>query len=148
MLEWMDEGVVREFESIAGGDRRGRQRDDAEGKGNDGNKAGPFDFIHLNLVSTQSHLNRVLADWSDRGKVIIASDSSLAWGFSREALIKLAADERNLVVLTERSDGGSGWAGSLWEQWKEKTSGSTGEEKAATSWQDVSLGGQHVQLEV
>ena len=147
MLEWMDEGVVREFESIAGGDRRGRQRDDAEGKGNDGNKAGPFDFIHLNLVSTQSHLNRVLAD-GDRGKVILASDSSLAWGFSREALVKLAADERNLVVLTERSDGGSGWAGSLWQQWKERTSGGAGEEKVVAGWQDVSLEGQQVHLEV
>jgi len=147
MLEWMDEGVVREFESIAGGDRRGnRQRDDAEGKGNDGNKAGPFDFLHLNLVSTQGHLNRILNDGNERGKVIIASDSSLGWGFSREALMRLASDQKNLVVLTERSDGKLGWAGSLWQQWKEKT-GSGGEAKA-TGWQEVSLDGQQAELEV
>ncbi|RPA94648.1 hypothetical protein L873DRAFT_1700758 [Choiromyces venosus 120613-1] len=147
MLEWMDEGVVREFESIAGGDRRGnRQRDDAEGKGNDGNKAGPFDFLHLNLVSTQGHLNRILNDGNERGKVIIASDSSLGWGFSREALMKLASDERNLVVLTERSDGKLGWAGNLWQQWKEKTN--SGKEAKATGWQDISLDGQQAELDI
>lgn len=147
MLEWMDEGVVREFESIAGGDRRGnRQRDDAEGKGNDGNKAGPFDFLHLNLVSTQGHLNRILNDGNERGKVIIASDSSLGWGFSREALMRLASDQKNLVVLTERSDGKLGWAGNLWQQWKEKTS--SGGEAKATGWQEVSLDGQHAELDV
>ena len=51
--------------------------------------------------------------------MILISDSSLAWGFSRGALAKLAANGRNLVVLAERSSGGPGWAGSLWQQRKE-----------------------------
>lgn len=120
MLEWMDEGVVREFEAIAGGEKRGNRHGGNDngggGKGDNGNKAGPFDFTHLNLVSTHGHLSRVLNDGNERGKVIIASDSSLGWGFSREILMKLASDEKNLVILTERDDGK---VGSLWSEWKE-----------------------------
>ena len=41
MLEWMDEGVVCEFEPIAGGDRRDRPRGSAEGNGSKRDKAGP-----------------------------------------------------------------------------------------------------------
>ena len=40
MLEWM-EGVVCEFEPIAGGDRRDRPRGSAEGNGSKRDKAGP-----------------------------------------------------------------------------------------------------------
>lgn len=109
----MDEGVVREFESIAGGGRRGRPRGSAEENDNKRDKASSSDFIRLSLVSTQSFLKRVLAD-EGRGKVILAPGLNLAGGFSREALVKLVANERYLVVLAERSGGGPGWAGSRW----------------------------------
>jgi len=79
-----------------------------------------YHFLHLNLVSTQGHLNRILKDRNEREKVIIASDSSQGWGFSREALMRLASDPKNLVVLTERLDGKQGWVGNLWQQWEEK----------------------------
>lgn len=150
MLEWMDEGVVREFEAIAGGEKRGnRGGNDGSGggKGNDGNKAGPFDFTHLNLVSTQGHLSRILNDGSERGKVIIASDLSLGWGFSREVLIKLASDEKNLVVLTERGDGKVGWARSLWDEWKEGV-GHGPEEKFPVPGQEIPMKGKRAQLDV
>lgn len=150
MLEWMDEGVVREFEAIAGGEKRGNRGGNdggGGGKGNDGNKAGPFDFTHLNLVSTQGHLSRILNDGSERGKVIIASDSSLGWGFSREVLIKLAGDEKNLVVLTERGEGKVGWAGSLWDEWKEGV-GHGPEEKLPVPGQEIPMKGKRAQLDV
>ena len=125
MLEWMDEAVVREFESIAekssrgGGRRRGDQDNkDAE---TSGNKAGPFDFLYLNLISTPRQLAKTLNSNDGRGKVIIASDSSLEWGFSRDALLKLANDNKNVVVLTERGEGKSGLVGRLWQGWKEAT---------------------------
>ena len=54
--------TAKKVGSIAGGDRRGRQRGDAEGKDNDRNRDGPFDFVNLYWVSTQSHRNRVLSD--------------------------------------------------------------------------------------
>lgn len=116
MLEWMDEGVVKEFESIGGGEKgnRRRQGDDS------GNKAGPFDFLHLNLISSPHQLSRVLHS-ENRGKVILASDASLDWGFSRDAILKLADDEKNLIVMTERAEGQSGLAGQIWQSWKDST---------------------------
>ncbi|KAL7274452.1 hypothetical protein RUND412_002645 [Rhizina undulata] len=134
MLEWMDDGVVKEFESIAGGEknnvfnrrRDGPNKNDQDAKG--GNKAGPFDFLHLNLVSSQSQLLRILNDGTAGGRVILASDTSLGWGFSKEVLVKLAADEKNLLVLTEKTEGKIGWAGSIWQGWKEKTGKMKGED--------------------
>ncbi|KAI5820210.1 beta-lactamase-like protein [Pyronema omphalodes] len=127
MLEWMDEAVVREFESIAEkssrGNRNDRRNESKEGQNETtGNKAGPFDFLYLNLVSTPGQLARTLNNNDRRGKVIIASDSSLEWGFSRDALLKLANDDRNVVVLTERAEGKSGLTGKLWQGWREATS--------------------------
>ncbi|TGZ85406.1 hypothetical protein EX30DRAFT_337769 [Ascodesmis nigricans] len=126
MLEWMDEAVVKEFEAIAESgaknERRGKHRrkeDDDDGKSADsGNKAGPFDFLHVNLVSTPSQLAKILNTNDGRGKVIIASDSSLEWGLSRDALIRVANDEKNIVILTERGDGKAGLAGQIWKNWK------------------------------
>ncbi|KAI5853835.1 beta-lactamase-like protein [Tricharina praecox] len=136
MLEWMDEAVVREFESIAekssrrgGGRRRGDQ--DSKDAETSGNKAGPFDFLYLNLVSTPGQLAKALNNNDGRGKVIIASDLSLEWGFSRDALLKLANDDKNVVVLTERGEGKSGLVGRLWQGWKEATTKNE-EDSAAT----------------
>ncbi|KAF8251201.1 hypothetical protein K440DRAFT_615779 [Wilcoxina mikolae CBS 423.85] len=133
MLEWMDEAVVREFESIAEKSSHGGNRNNRRGAGNKdqdqkdgtsevtGNKAGPFDFLYLNLISTLGQLTRALNSNDGRGKVIIASDSSLEWGFSRDALLKLASDDKNVVVLTERGEGKTGLSGQLWQGWKEAT---------------------------
>lgn len=154
MLEWMDEAVVREFESIAeksgrGNDNRNRRgnkdQDQKEGQSETGNKAGPFDFLYLNLISTPGQLAKALNSNDGRGKVIIASDTSLEWGFSRDALIKLSNDEKNVVVLTERSEGKSGLAGRLWQGWKEATvkqeedSASTGQIVPINSSQDIEV---------
>jgi len=141
MLEWMDEAVVREFESIAEKSSHGGNRNNRRGAGNKdqdqkdgtseatGNKAGPFDFLYLNLISTPGQLARALNSNDGRGKVIIASDSSLEWGFSRDALLKLASDDKNVVVLTERGEGRSGLSGRLWQGWKEATT--TNEDSSA-----------------
>jgi len=135
MLEWMDEAVVREFESIAEKSSRGgnRRRGDQDNKDTEasGNKAGPFDFLYLNLVSTPGQLAKVLSSNDCRGKVIIASDSSLEWGYSRDALFKLANDDKNVVILTERGEGKSGLLGRLWQGWKEAAA-KNAEDSAAT----------------
>jgi cleavage and polyadenylation specificity factor subunit 2 len=129
MLEWMDEAVVREFESIAekssqsnNRNRRGGNKDQDQKDGQSettGNKAGPFDFLYLNLIPTPGQLIKALNSNDGRGKVIIASDSSLEWGLSRDALLRLANDDKNVVVLTERAEGKPGLAGRLWQGWKE-----------------------------
>ncbi|KAF8448490.1 beta-lactamase-like protein [Kalaharituber pfeilii] len=56
-----------------------------------------------------------------RGLVIIASDTSLEWGFAREVFTKIAGGEGNVIVLTELMDGdGKGGLGEeLAKAWRE-----------------------------
>ncbi|KAF2088530.1 hypothetical protein K490DRAFT_39375 [Saccharata proteae CBS 121410] len=130
MLEWMNEGIVREFEAA---DREqdadgGNHRRPQQNRSRDGPKkpSSPFDFKHLKLVERRSQVNRMLA--TETPKVIIASDTSLEWGFSREALRNIAGDKRNLVVLTERisqpSTTKKGLGRLLYDLWMERSGGS------------------------
>ncbi|KAK7613060.1 beta-lactamase-like protein [Phyllosticta paracitricarpa] len=130
MLEWMDEGIVREFEAASGGQgpNRGKDaRDDSK------KPTAPFDFKHLRLLERKAQVNRMLA--TEGPKVILASDVSLEWGFSKEALRSLAADGRNLVVLTERmsqlSAEKKGLGRLLWELWTERSSANATAEDSA-----------------
>ncbi|KAI9745876.1 MAG: hypothetical protein M1818_000557 [Claussenomyces sp. TS43310] len=111
MLEWMDDGVIREFESLAGGVQR---KDNGSNNARPG--AGPFDFKHLQLLERRGQIKKIIGhDYAGGGqpaaKVILASDTSLEWGFSKDILRSLAADSRNLVILTERSFQAAGGAG-------------------------------------
>lgn len=129
MLEWMDDGIIREFESLAGGQRK------ENGTSNTKPGAGPFDFKHLRLLERRGQIRKILniggdAD-SQAPRVILASDTSLEWGFSRDVLKTLAADSRNLVILTERASRGpssidpesNGLARTLWRCWEERKDG-------------------------
>ncbi|EOD50610.1 putative cleavage and polyadenylation specificity factor subunit 2 protein [Neofusicoccum parvum UCRNP2] len=156
MLEWMDDGIVREFEAASSGHgaddnkRSGNQRGSGRSKDakDDAKKpSAPFDFRHLRLVERRTQVNRMLSVGGPR--VILASDTSLEWGFSREALRNLATDGRNLVVLTERvsqpSDAKKGLGRLLWELWSER-SGATTEAAENASMQDV--GGTEATVDV
>ncbi|RFU27701.1 hypothetical protein B7463_g8645, partial [Scytalidium lignicola] len=131
MLEWMDDGIIREFESLTGGQQK---QSNGEQESRQQGGAVPFDFKYLRLLERKSQIDRVLSnektlDGKPIGKVILASDTSLEWGFSREVLKKIAADNRNLVILTERmSMGESGdlnnrLARVLWSWWEERRDG-------------------------
>ena len=132
MLEWMDDSIIREFEASAEGGKR------ANGTG--GQKGvGPFDFKHLRLLDRKAQVERILTDDPDSGrqqtgKVILASDSSLEWGFSKEILKKIADDARNLVVLTEKPSRGAedkySIARTLWDWYKERKDGVATEQTA------------------
>lgn len=121
MLEWMDESVVREFESRGGAESgqqqsKSNERQDGGRGGNDekdghnqSKSTGVFDFRYLQLIEKRKDMERVLrqstksADKGQRlGTVILASDTSLQWGFSKEVLKRIASDSCNLLVLTER----------------------------------------------
>ncbi|KAI5306763.1 hypothetical protein KEM56_007245 [Ascosphaera pollenicola] len=97
MLEWMDKSIVREFEAGEGGDGAGDQSSKKKEKGP--KSAGPFTFKHLKLVEHRSKLEKILAN--DKPKVILTSDSSLDWGYSREVLQQIASGTDNLLLLTE-----------------------------------------------
>ncbi|KAL2211006.1 hypothetical protein CC79DRAFT_1268468 [Sarocladium strictum] len=124
MLEWMDDSIVQEFEAFAEDQRRTN--------GNDSKKlGGPFDFKYLRLLERRAQIAKLLSRDAENvethGRVILASDSSLEWGLSKDLLKGLAKDSRNLVILTDRPSGGStekpSIARTLWEWWKERKDG-------------------------
>jgi cleavage and polyadenylation specificity factor subunit 2 len=150
MLEWMDDSIVREFEAVAGGTRAGTSGAGG-GKGKD---AGPFDFKYLRLLERKAQIERVLQQAADdsepRGRVIIATDSSLEWGFSKDVLRAIAVDARNLVVLTEkpsRSSSKPSIARTLWEWWKERRDGVAVEQTSGgDTFEQVYAGGRELEV--
>ncbi|KAL9094371.1 MAG: hypothetical protein Q9165_003221 [Trypethelium subeluteriae] len=120
MLEWMDESIIREAENA----QQPEKSDSHKGKG-------PFDFNHVKLVERKSQANRMLS--SEGPRVILASSSSLEWGFSKESLQSLASDDRNLVILTERISTGSGLGKQLWDTWFKKHGSQNLDENAQAS---------------
>lgn len=107
MLEWMDESVVREFESESTKlSSKDHKRNDSR-QGPTGHKSqqsatrtnGPFEFGFLKMVEKRQKIEKLLAE--ARPKVMLASDSSLEWGFSRTLLEGFAASPNNLVILTD-----------------------------------------------
>lgn len=150
MLEWMDEGIVREFEANAGTQQKQGVQDNVS-------NVGPFDFKHLRLLERRGQIDRVLGETDSLGrsisKVIVASDTSLEWGFSREVLRKIADDSRNLVILTERAGMPNGedckpsLARTLWSWWEERKDGIISEStKSGEALEQVGSGGQVVEI--
>jgi cleavage and polyadenylation specificity factor subunit 2 len=113
MLEWMDESMEREFDIDGGESSQKQQQNRGPGRGANGTddqpqskSGGPFDFRHLKLLERKGQIDRVMRNAEKResegsGQVILASDTSLEWGFSRDILKKIASNRRNLVILTE-----------------------------------------------
>lgn len=124
MLEWMDDSIVQEFEAFAEGQRKVNGA--SENKG-----SGPFDFKYLRLLERKAQIAKLLSWGSENveteGRVILASDTSMDWGFSKDLLKGLAKDSRNLVILTDRpglaKDDSPSIARTLWEWWKERKQG-------------------------
>ncbi|GAP90832.1 putative cleavage and polyadenylylation specificity [Rosellinia necatrix] len=125
MLEWMDDSIVREFEAVADGSKRPNGGPDGAKQGKD---AGPFDFRYLRLLDRRGQIDKVLSrdgnGDTQTGKVIISSDASLEWGFSKSVLKQLAQDPANLVILTEHPPSASSsrpsLARTLWTWWKDR----------------------------
>ncbi|KAI0835983.1 beta-lactamase-like protein [Hypoxylon sp. FL0890] len=136
MLEWMDESIVREFEAVVDGTKRTNgTRDGAKS----GKEAGPFDFRFLKLLDRKGQVDKILSDKTEEGtpvcKVILASDTTLEWGFSKDVLKQIAQDPKNMVILTEypslASETHPSLARTLWTWFKESqgraSNGSNGE---------------------
>ncbi|CAH0037729.1 unnamed protein product [Clonostachys solani] len=148
MLEWMDDGIVQEFEAFAEGQKR------VNGTG-ERKEAGPFDFKYLRLVERKAQvaklLNRDAGNVETEGRVILASDTTMEWGFSRDLLKGLAKDSRNLVILTDKpgtmKDETPTVALTLWEWWKERKEGVAVETTASgDSLELVYAGGRGLDL--
>lgn len=152
MLEWMDDNIIREFEATAGGQKKQNgNQDSQQGSG------GPFDFKHLRLLERKGQIDRILNETDSLGrsvgKVILASDMSLDWGFSKEVLRKISDDRRNLVILTEKTGKAElegtqvGIARQLWSFWEERRDG-VATEPASTgeNLEQVYAGGREVEI--
>ncbi|TDZ14022.1 Cleavage factor two protein 2 [Colletotrichum spinosum] len=123
MLEWMDDNIVREFESVADSQRR---PNGAESKAKEGV---PFDFRYLRLVERKAQIEKLLSGGENvqsEGRVILASDNTLEWGFSKDLIRGLAKDSRNLVILTDKPPKATeqpSIARTLWDWWTERRDG-------------------------
>ncbi|KAF1945815.1 hypothetical protein EJ02DRAFT_368705 [Clathrospora elynae] len=141
MLEWMEEGIVKEFEASAadqGRRNKGAKDDDRAAKV-------PFEFSHITLLERKTRVARMLGAAGPR--VILASDASLEWGFSKDAIRSLASDDKNLVILTERvgelGAQGKGLGRYLWDLWNRR-SASPGQDAPSATIIDAS--GEQVPL--
>jgi cleavage and polyadenylation specificity factor subunit 2 len=141
MLEWMGEGIVKEFEAASGAAEGQDQRRNRGASGRDDGRGvrTPFDFQHITLLERKARVTRMLD--ANEPRVILASDTSLEWGFSKDALRSLASEEKNLVILTERvgeiATQERGLGRYLWDLWNERCS-SSGEDAPTASIVDVS----------
>ncbi|KAI0382502.1 beta-lactamase-like protein [Hypomontagnella monticulosa] len=146
MLEWMDDSIVREFEAVVDGSRKVNGATDGS---KSGKEAGPFDFRFLKLLDRKGQVDKILssaaADGGLASKVILASDSTLDWGFSKDVLKRIAQDPKNMVILTEypslASETHPSLARSLWTWWKESqeraSEDSNGELKRQLEFRDA-----------
>lgn len=145
MLEWMDENIVREFEAAEGvdattGQSQNKAGNQGQSQDNGGTKgAGPFTFKHLKIVERKKRMEKILTDKTP--KVILASDTSLDWGFAKDSLRLVAESPNNLLLLTEplhkeKPSGGSEESqrmtlGSMIWQWYEERQDGVALEKAS-----------------
>ena len=158
MIEWMDENVTKSFEAEVES-RRGHKRGDSKrnnemGKpdGDAGDRStGPFNFKFLRLVERRSRIEKILS--SKEPKVIIASDASLDWGFSKDILQTVADDPNNLVILTadysQREATQSSLVNTLWRWYQERLQGVTMERGSADQGlEQVSAGEQELSIPI
>ena len=109
MLEWMDENIIKEFESEAtGSNERQHKRGDSrqmagQGKANRDGGAGksssPFEFQHLEMLESRKRIEKVMS--REGPKIFLASDTCLEWGFSKNLFKRMATNSSNLIVLTD-----------------------------------------------
>jgi cleavage and polyadenylation specificity factor subunit 2 len=156
MIEWMDDGVIREFEAM-GAEKKKKQNKSKDDDDDQGSSGGPFTFKHLKLLQRKTQIDKILNETDNLGrsigKVILASDTSMEWGFSKEVLRKISDDRRNLVILTEKLTYSAedratcGIARTLWSWWEEKRDGIAPEETPkGDKLEQVYSGGREVEL--
>lgn len=118
LLEWMDDSIVREFEGDDENPNRGQtHRRSGSKQMNGGSKTSrPFEFKNVKLVERKSQLEKLLK--SDGPRVILASDLSLDWGFSKSLLLEITQRPENLIILTERTELNSTVFNTSHELWK------------------------------
>ena len=150
MLEWMDESIVREFEQVA--DVRRANGPEPVSKA----KYGPFDFRYMRLLENKAQVDKALTlktvDGDPVPKVILASDTSLDWGFSKQVFQGIVKDSRNVVILTQKPNLASSERPSLgrtlWTWYNERRDGaSTDQTSSGATLEQAYAGGRQLTVQ-
>ncbi|KAK3058299.1 hypothetical protein LTR09_001377 [Extremus antarcticus] len=115
MLEWTDDNVARNAEAAM-------QRGDAQGSGSN-----PLEWKFVHQMERRSQVEKALS--RNKPCVMLASDASMEWGLSSQALRTLADNQKNLVILTETAcqaaEGRKGVGRQLWELYESQGHGAS-----------------------
>ncbi|CAK4026106.1 Metallo-hydrolase oxidoreductase [Lecanosticta acicola] len=133
MLEWMDENIIRDAEAAMNQDQ-----------GGDRKIPNLLDWKHVKQIERQSQFDRAIR--RSRPGIFLASDASLEWGFSKQALEKLAGDSRNLVILTEDASSAKGAHSTIAKQLADCYNGQASLLSQSTSAKVVNTSGQSLLL--
>ncbi|KIV76852.1 hypothetical protein PV11_08707 [Exophiala sideris] len=148
LLEWMDDSIVREFEGDDENPVQTHKRSGSKQVNGATKSSRPFEFQNVKVVERKSQFEKLLK--TDGPRVIIASDLTLDWGFSRSILEHMAQRPENLVILTERLDvrPGSHSPSQIFWTWFEQRQDGVALEKTATGEQleQVHSGGKTLKL--
>ena len=126
LLEWMDDSIVREFE---GEDENAapmqtHRRSGSKQVNGTAKPSRPFEFQNVKIVERKTQFERLLKAQGPR--VILASDLTLDWGFSKQLLEHVVQRPENLVILTEMLDispGSRSPSQLFWTWFKERQDG-------------------------
>lgn len=148
LLEWMDDSIVREFEGEEETATRSHRRTGSRQANGNTKPSRPFEFRHVKVVERKAQLERCLAGEGPR--VILASDLTLDWGFSKSFLEHFSQNTPNLILLTEKvaQDPSASSAGqSIWKIFEERQDGVAVETVADVQLEQVHGGGRTMSLQ-
>lgn len=134
MLEWMDEAIIRDAEAAMSQD-----------KVDDRKLPNLLDWKYVKQIERRSQLDRALR--RPHPCILLASDASLQWGFSQHALETLAADSKNLIILTETFSGSETGPQSLGKQLANCYRDRLGQASHSSGVKIINANGQTVQLQ-
>lgn len=146
LLEWMDDSIVREFEGDDEAVTRTHRRAGSKQTNGIAKPSRPFEFRHVKVVERKAQLDRCLNGEGPR--VILASDLSLDWGYSKPFLEHVAKNTANLILLTERSINTSAdnMGATIWRWYEERQDGVAVETSADVQLEQIHGGGRTTQI--
>ena len=119
LLEWMDDSIVREFEGDEEAVTKNHRRTGSKQTNGQPEMSRPFEFKQVKMIERQAQLEKAL---SAKGpKVILASDLSLDWGYSKQVFQHICPNPENLVLLTEKTTGELG--SEIWKWFNDRQDG-------------------------
>ena len=106
LLEWMDDSIVREFEGDEEAATNNHRRTGSKQTNGQSKMSRPFEFKYVKMIERQTQLENALN--AEGPRVILASDLSLDWGYSKQVFQHVCPNPENLVLLTEKTTGDLG----------------------------------------